>query len=585
YLSFGRGGFNNGAGNAESEASSKPETTGAPMKSTGTAQAKPPPKTSSTPTKAGGEKKEGKPDFLYSTGQNRHPGYFGKPFSLSGEKTKKKRRGKKAKPAPIITFQIDYHEVPWSLLWWWAAGCAFLEILLVAAARKITKFDSKRMNPLVWTLALSNFYLAFRLLFAYKAYIHHPFSAESYFLAKLALIVVPFALTIAFLVGCMAFFGNIARKATAKLDNKYYHQLLVLGGGAVVATAFRLMVGIKKEALQIAGSRFALSILFVPVMMLLASAVLLFIYYWYHRLRTTDCITVSGFRRQTAVTGKRHSLITVLLLVSLTGLYGLIGMSDKGLILLLLPPFLMVNAIFLCTVKLRRLFEARLLPYLASAVLIMVFFFLLAAPAKFFILLHNVTENYKPSVHLEPREISNSFNLQRVLSSVDSPLVVKDFSTSTWGQMEELDRVKQYMELSRAGKDYTETTVDYSLRSRALHDYVTAVFMVPEFAGFWILIAAGLFAIFAIIPVARFRRQRSENKRRFSFMLFMVTGFTLFYSGLYMIGGNLFLFPFSGRNVYLWGLDSGGDILEAVVVLAMFILSYAYSQFKTPGGR
>lgn len=529
-------------------------------------------------------KKKRPPDFTISTGKDRNNGYLGVPFTLSGDKVTRQSTSK-SKPKSEVKFQIDYHTVPWDLFWW-ALLCATLEFFLIVAARWITKLEWGRLFPLILVITLANYFLAFRLLFAHKALIHFPYSEKSFSLAKVALFAVPTALTIFFLVGNLKQIRLIGQKIAQGIKNKYYHQLIILGTASFVLIAFRFAVGLGQEALEL-GGRFALSLIFVPAFLFISSGILLFIYYWYLQFSTSNYLNITSLRGDAAISDTKHTLISALLIAAMIGIYILVGLKDKGLILLYLPPFIMVNAIFISTVKIRRkgnaswwkrVFTARRLLHLLNLGILFVFILLLMAPDKFFIMQHNVKENFRISASLDPREISDNFALQRVLSSMDSPLVLRDFSRATWMQMEELDRVKQYMELAGTDKGYTETVVDYSLGTRALHDYVTAVFLVPEFGDFWILITIGVLAVFAAVPVYRMRKQRREDRRRFSFLLFLMTGVTLFYTGLYMIGGNLFIFPFSGRNVYLWGLDSGSDIVEAVIMLAIFTLAYGFSK-------
>jgi hypothetical protein len=141
--------------------------------------------------------------------------------------------------------------------------------------------------------------------------------------------------------------------------------------------------------------------------------------------------------------------------------------------------------------------------------------------------------------------------------------------------MEELDKVKQYLEFSKSKGGYFKVNIDRSLGTRSLHDYVTAVFLMAEFGSFWVIMVLLLFSCFAFIPVILHRKLSMESKYGFSFLTLIITGLTLFYSALYMIGSNLFLFPFSGKNVYLWGLDSGSDVVEAAILLGIFVIAYA----------
>jgi hypothetical protein len=52
-----------------------------------------------------------------------------------------------------------------------------------------------------------------------------------------------------------------------------------------------------------------------------------------------------------------------------------------------------------------------------------------------------------------------------------------------------------------------------------------------------------------------------------------------------MLLANLNMVPFTGKNVYLFGLDSGGDVMESSVLLALGVWSSCRAERAVPLGQ
>jgi hypothetical protein len=59
---------------------------------------------------------------------------------------------------------------------------------------------------------------------------------------------------------------------------------------------------------------------------------------------------------------------------------------------------------------------------------------------------------------------------------------------------------------------------------------------------------------------------------RFIGMLSLCALVTLLYTDLYMILANCGIFLFTGKNVFLWGLNSVSDIFHSAVIFAFILL-------------
>jgi uncharacterized membrane protein len=130
------------------------------------------------------------------------------------------------------------------------------------------------------------------------------------------------------------------------------------------------------------------------------------------------------------------------------------------------------------------------------------------------------------------------------------------------------------------GHGYAKSESNPSLKHAQLREYALAIFIAGDW-GTWGVI--GLMLVYLMIAVigasllpwrswyqskTQFKRPPSAYTDTLS-TLAGLAALTFAFSSLYMILVNYNLLPFTGRNVYLFGLESGADILESFILLAI----------------
>lgn len=114
-----------------------------------------------------------------------------------------------------------------------------------------------------------------------------------------------------------------------------------------------------------------------------------------------------------------------------------------------------------------------------------------------------------------------------------------------------------------------------SIRKEQSMDYVAAVHLMFPFGRFGAVVFLGVMsALLAALVLPSSVRAIGGKEEDHPYDPFLgivgkLSTWTLFAAAAYMVLCNLLLIPFTGRNIYLLAVRSGGDMIEAVMLLAL----------------
>jgi hypothetical protein len=131
------------------------------------------------------------------------------------------------------------------------------------------------------------------------------------------------------------------------------------------------------------------------------------------------------------------------------------------------------------------------------------------------------------------------------------------------------------------GRGYGRTTISPQLGDTALRDFAPAVFIAAEWglAGTLALLILHL-SIFLIGRLAApwIASPKTAQTRSPAGAVAYVAAATIAVASIYMILANHELLVLTGRNVYLLGLDSAGDVIESMALL--LVIAYGLAAIR-----
>lgn len=161
-------------------------------------------------------------------------------------------------------------------------------------------------------------------------------------------------------------------------------------------------------------------------------------------------------------------------------------------------------------------------------------------------------------------------NLLRLLQFIDPDQLPERGMRNTESIAQNLAIVGSYTRQGWFGEGFMEVQVHPTLYETCLNDYVASVYLLGQFGvlgGVAMVLAFGSLLVVAFRSDWEFVRDR-HYPLGVHFPLGAVAALVLTVSSWYMIGANCNLFPFTGKNMYFLGLNSLGDIVESLVLLA-----------------
>lgn len=117
----------------------------------------------------------------------------------------------------------------------------------------------------------------------------------------------------------------------------------------------------------------------------------------------------------------------------------------------------------------------------------------------------------------------------------------------------------------------------FRYQSTHLSDYLSAAHIMAPFGRAGALALLLVLAAFAAAAVSR----RTPTPAAWPQLAGALAAWTLFGAAAYMVLANLLLVPFTGRNIYLLAVSSGGDLIEGLALLLMVRLGLGQGQ--SPG--
>jgi cell division protein FtsW (lipid II flippase) len=131
------------------------------------------------------------------------------------------------------------------------------------------------------------------------------------------------------------------------------------------------------------------------------------------------------------------------------------------------------------------------------------------------------------------------------------------------------------------GRGYTQS--ELSLNKTALREHTLVVFIAGEWGSFGVigLMFAYILIAFAGMTLLPWNRDEDTTESTDIISAFVgLTSLTFAFASIYIILASYNLLPFTGKNLYLFGLDSGSDILESSVLLVIIALGAAMIKDK-----
>lgn len=148
--------------------------------------------------------------------------------------------------------------------------------------------------------------------------------------------------------------------------------------------------------------------------------------------------------------------------------------------------------------------------------------------------------------------------------------------------------LQAYISSGLFGKGYGRTEVSPHLGDTALRDFAPAVFVAAEWGLVGTLAALLLYLAFAIIAQPWLPWETRDEPHTGPVIAFIAAA-TICVSSIYMILANHELLLLTGKNAYLLGLDSAGDVIEVIVLVLLIAYGAASAaprqeQRRTFGG-
>jgi hypothetical protein len=426
----------------------------------------------------------------------------------------------------------------------------------------------------LWWMALQ-FGVAFltcnRVLFGQAALVNPPFNPEVVNTGMVALLAAPVFLGIGMFLLRGLLPGRIEQRLRGFEIRVTYRWLAVLALAFLVAR-LALLAGLgAKEAVSLGGFRVALSVFFVPAFLVLFAQSCQIM--WVEK-------ELAGGLRTSVVT--RFAFITLWLFAcqSVTALIT----SDLGMFLYFVPMALVLAAMGLCAmwdgiVRSLRVSKEELKqekPWLASIggfslVLPLLMMALVFTAPKALIsawpgLLEEMASN---------EELVTDSTLLRVLNFADEDYLI-NLGTDTAERIAQDHAIMaNYAHRGLFGEGYLQVDVLTAKAVTALNDNVSAVFI---FAQFGVVGAVAVLVAYIAILLGALGARESINS--LTSWLALMAGMSFALVSLYMMAANYGLLPFTGRNMYLLGLNSWSDVAESFVLIFLIMLGIARAQFR-----
>ena len=173
-------------------------------------------------------------------------------------------------------------------------------------------------------------------------------------------------------------------------------------------------------------------------------------------------------------------------------------------------------------------------------------------------------------------------NYLRVVQHASPEKLAKIGTESSEALVRMASIMKKYTSGPLEGRGYTKSESG-SIKDTELREHTLVVFIAGEWGTLGVI---GLFMVYVVIAIVGWwllpwqpwyrgaLGRTSVSTDRISAFAGLI-GLTFAGSSIYMILTSYHLLPFTGKNLYLFGLDSGGDIIESVLLLVILAFGAA----------
>lgn len=246
--------------------------------------------------------------------------------------------------------------------------------------------------------------------------------------------------------------------------------------------------------------------------------------------------------------------------------------SDLGMAIYALPPSLLLGMIAVHALPragLDRITGTWLAVATLPIVLALAFLF---APRSSIATVEFLSEHEILSDKLrDPDALVTDRQLLRLLQYVDRGKLKSLGTEAAERIVQHLEVMDDYTAQGFIGAGFLRVPVVAAVRDTSLSDNVPAVYLIGQFGvvGALGLIAALVGLALAIPALPESVRHETWAWRRFGWGLSALCASAIVLAGLYMIAANCQLAPFTGRNLYLLGLNSLGDVWESSLLLGL----------------
>ena len=334
-------------------------------------------------------------------------------------------------------------------------------------------------------------------------------------------------------------------------------------GLAFFLLGLRLALGVAgfKEALPLPGARMALSMIFVPAHLGLFALAL--------------CrLEADRVREDGSSLGAQWRFLSFIFLVFfpaqvLAGLF----VSDLGTLLYMLPPALVLTAqgTGILWGEAQSLWQRRV-GEVESRVMAMLGALLFMLPLAG---IGAVVANPLQAVSVfpevsqaigNPEKVITESNVLRLMQFIDEKSLAELGTDEAQRIAQDHAIMRSYARRGLQGEGYLGVHLVHAKRETALNDNVFAVYGLAQFG------TLGGLALIAAYGALMIGGCGTNKKCVFSRYLALMAALALGLTSLYMMGANAGLLPFTGRNLYLLGLNSLGDVIETGILVLLVVL-------------
>ncbi len=360
--------------------------------------------------------------------------------------------------------------------------------------------------------------------------------------------------------------GAMAGRILSRLHDPELTPFMVISGLFLVVRFILLLFG-WKESLPFGSARLSLSAGYVP-----AAAVLQGIFLWTIYRRTLKA------RRLQA-----KDLTAAVMMIVLVWILPAVITSDIGLALLNLPvfAFLLAGCVAAAEDRSHQPWRSRKLGLLPAALVAAIIAVVALPPAWRLVI---------PLLGNEEKmlERASDANFARFIHFAE-PDRLRELATKRGESLAVTSAILQrYVSTGITGRGYGRTVISPQLGDTALRDFAPAVFIAAEWglAGTLALLLLYL-AIFLIGRSAApwLAPPQTLQARSPAGAVAYVAAATIAVASIYMILANHELLLLTGKNVYLLGLDSAGDVVETLALLLVMAFGLAAIRPDDPAAR